>query len=235
MRVRVERTRARRGDEATLQTVALIRRAIVEGSQNWKVRQCALGIVRAAGVRAKDYAGELCALYAWCAQRLRYTRDPSTAELVQTPEVLLGQIEAEGAGGDCDDQGAADRGRRAGGGRGRVLRLAEEERTAAMNLQPLEAFLGVAKAADRLLDDAALPWPLRTVARASLMVAFGLIGFGHTRQVRRELVSALVAEDPDELFRAPTPRKRPTAPRRRARAKTTNGVGHSAPRPDAAA
>ena len=104
MRVRVQRTRARRGEEATLQTVALIRRAIVEGSQSWKVRQCALGIVRAAGVRPKDYAGELGALFAWCTRHLRYTRDPATAELVQTSEVLLGQIEAEGAGGDCDDQ-----------------------------------------------------------------------------------------------------------------------------------
>ncbi len=76
----------------------------MEGSQSWAVRQRALGIVRAAGAAAKDYAGELEALYAWCAEHLRYTRDPSTAELVHSPELLLWQIEHTGAGGDCDDQ-----------------------------------------------------------------------------------------------------------------------------------
>jgi len=104
MQVRLSRTRARRGEAATLATVDLIRKAIVEGSQNWKVRQRALAIVRAAGAMPKDYAGELEALFAWCAQHLRYTRDPSTAELVHSPELMLWQIENTGAGGDCDDQ-----------------------------------------------------------------------------------------------------------------------------------
>ncbi len=104
MDVRIQRTTAPRGLSATLQTVALIRHAIRDGSQSWKVRQRAIAIVREAGISAKNYAGELAALWDYCTGHLRYTRDPSTAELVHSAELLLELIDTTGAGGDCDDQ-----------------------------------------------------------------------------------------------------------------------------------
>ena len=94
-----------RGLRATLATVELIRRAIDEASKDLAVRAHAIRIVRAAGVRPQDYRGELRALFDYCCHKLRYTRDPITAELVHSAPRLLGEIERDGAtAGDCDDQ-----------------------------------------------------------------------------------------------------------------------------------
>lgn len=102
--VKIARQRIPRGVSATLRAVALIRHAITEGSQSWKVRQRAVAIVQRAQVEAKDYQGELQALWDWSAQNLRYTRDPATAELVHSAELLLDLIAAGAGAGDCDDQ-----------------------------------------------------------------------------------------------------------------------------------
>ena len=94
-----------RGIEATLATVELIRRAIVDGSRSLRVRKRAVEIVHAAGVCPKDYPGELRALFDYCSRKLRYTRDPATAELVHSSGRLLGEIDQRGyTAGDCDDQ-----------------------------------------------------------------------------------------------------------------------------------
>jgi hypothetical protein len=94
-----------RGIKATLATVELIRRAIVKGSRSQVVRRRAIAIVQKAGVPPKDYRGELRALFDYCSHKLRYTRDPATAELVHSPLRLLGEIDQQGfTAGDCDDQ-----------------------------------------------------------------------------------------------------------------------------------
>jgi len=77
----------------------------VAGSQSLRVRKRAVEIVHAAGVPPKDYPGELRALFDYCSRKLRYTRDPATAELVHSSGRMLGEIDQRGyTAGDCDDQ-----------------------------------------------------------------------------------------------------------------------------------
>lgn len=123
---------------------------------------------------------------------------------------------------------------------------------------PLEAFLGAVlerrefsalfdhgMGIGRLLTDAALPFPLRPMAKASLFVAFGLIAFGQTRQLQREarrFVASARKPPPFDLgefeaaMRRPErPKRAQGAPRTKARAKARNGAAHGAPPPSAAA
>ncbi len=75
------------------------------GSQSLRGRKRAGEIVHAAGVPPKDYPGELRALFDYCSRKLRYTRDPATAELVHSSGRMLGEIDQRGyTAGDCDDQ-----------------------------------------------------------------------------------------------------------------------------------
>ena len=58
------------------------------------VRDLALRIVGNAG-----FVGQVRCIQLWVQQNIRYIRDPTTAELVQTPQKTL-----QWTAGDCDDQ-----------------------------------------------------------------------------------------------------------------------------------
>jgi transglutaminase-like putative cysteine protease len=67
------------------------------GGQNIGIIQLAREVVR--GVRAKDYAAEIAALYYWVCRNYRYVRDPVHVELVQDPVAFV----KNGMSADCDD------------------------------------------------------------------------------------------------------------------------------------
>lgn len=76
----------------------MIAEMIREGAKDYWVRQCAIGIFRASGVRAKDRRGEVRSLFRWVRRNIRYTRDPVRVETLHTPRRML-LVRA----GDCDD------------------------------------------------------------------------------------------------------------------------------------
>jgi transglutaminase-like putative cysteine protease len=61
------------------------------------IRDTAISLV--AGLRPKDWSGEARLLYEYVRDRIRYTRDVSRVETLQTPPVTM-ELEA----GDCDDK-----------------------------------------------------------------------------------------------------------------------------------
>jgi transglutaminase-like putative cysteine protease len=79
-------------------TAHLIARLIREGAKDFYVRQKAIEIFRAAGVRPKDRFGEVCALFDWVRRSIRYTRDIFKVELLHSARRML-----ELRAGDCDD------------------------------------------------------------------------------------------------------------------------------------
>ena len=89
------------GRRGTAETVAIMAdlSAGPWGAQSPRIRDLALAIVRAAGIDAKDYRGEVDAIHAWMQAAIRYTRDPVGQERVQTPEYTAFAARA----GDCDD------------------------------------------------------------------------------------------------------------------------------------
>jgi Transglutaminase-like superfamily len=87
-----------RGYAGTRKTVALIAQLVREGAMDFCVRQTAIGILRRRGIRAKDYPGEIRALFDWVQRNVRYTRDIHRVELLHTARRML-QLRA----GDCDD------------------------------------------------------------------------------------------------------------------------------------
>jgi hypothetical protein len=91
-------SRIPKGYAGTKKTVALIAQLVQEGSRDFCVRQTAIGILRQGGVPAKDYAGEIRALFEWVKRNIRYTRDIHRVELLHTARRML-QLRA----GDCDD------------------------------------------------------------------------------------------------------------------------------------
>src|SRR5437899_8659145 len=87
-----------RGNRGTLVTARMIGEMIQSGAKDFYVRQKAIEIFRNAGVRPKDRFGEVCALYNWVKQNIRYTRDIFRVELLHTARRML-----ELRAGDCDD------------------------------------------------------------------------------------------------------------------------------------
>lgn len=61
------------------------------------MRDTAISLV--AGLRPRDWSGEARAIYEYVRDRIRYTRDVSGVETLQTPPVTM-ELEA----GDCDDK-----------------------------------------------------------------------------------------------------------------------------------
>ena len=86
------------GDAGTLETARIIARLVREGSRDFYVRQKAIAIFRACGVRPKDRLGEVSALFEWVRRNVRYTRDIWQVETLHTARRLL-----ELRAGDCDD------------------------------------------------------------------------------------------------------------------------------------
>jgi hypothetical protein len=74
---RIHRSLIPRGYRGTQTTVARMRGLIREGAKDFYVRQHAIDILIARSVPAKDYEGEIRALFEWVQQHVRYTRDPS--------------------------------------------------------------------------------------------------------------------------------------------------------------
>ncbi|MGH7596238.1 MAG: transglutaminase-like domain-containing protein [bacterium] len=87
-----------KGYAGTLATVRHIIALIKAGVKDFCVRQTAIDILLANGIRPKDYRGEIAALFEWVKHNIRYTRDIHRVELLHTPRRML-----ELRAGDCDD------------------------------------------------------------------------------------------------------------------------------------
>jgi hypothetical protein len=83
------------GTRKTLQHVqALIR----QGVKDFYVRQKAIDILFQRQIPAKDYLGEIQALFEWVQRNIRYTKDPFQLEVLHSARRIL-----ELRAGDCDD------------------------------------------------------------------------------------------------------------------------------------
>ena len=87
-----------RGYAGTMATAEHVIDLITSGAKDFDVRQTAIGILRRRDVRAKDYLGEIKALFEWVQRHVRYTRDPFRVEVLHSPRRML-----ELRAGDCDD------------------------------------------------------------------------------------------------------------------------------------
>jgi transglutaminase-like putative cysteine protease len=95
---RISLYRVPKGTPGTLVTARLIARMIRNGAKDFYVRQQAIQIFRAYGVRPKDRFGEVYALFDWVRRNVRYTRDIFRVELLHSARRML-----ELRAGDCDD------------------------------------------------------------------------------------------------------------------------------------
>ncbi|MFD6432300.1 transglutaminase domain-containing protein [Streptomyces venezuelae] len=96
--MRITTYRVPTGPAGTARTVGHIRSLILRGGKDMAVRRQAVRLLKARGVRPKDYLGEIEALFAWVRRTVRYTRDPYRVELLHSARRML-QLRA----GDCDD------------------------------------------------------------------------------------------------------------------------------------
>jgi Transglutaminase-like superfamily len=87
-----------KGYAGTLRTAEHVKRLIREGTKDFYVRQRAIDILLARGVRPKNYLGEIEALFEWVQRHVRYTKDPFRVEVLHSPRRML-----ELRAGDCDD------------------------------------------------------------------------------------------------------------------------------------
>lgn len=85
------------GAEGIRETLRIMKKIVEQWKTNASVRQLAMMLVRS--VPEKDFAGELAALLKFVQQRLRYVKDITGVETLQSPvrTLELGQ-------GDCDDK-----------------------------------------------------------------------------------------------------------------------------------
>lgn len=95
---RIRMYRVPKGTRGTLVTARLITQLIRDGAKDFYVRQKAIEIFRAYGVRPKDRFGEVRALFNWVRRNIRYTRDIFRVELLHSARRML-----ELRAGDCDD------------------------------------------------------------------------------------------------------------------------------------
>ena len=95
---RVEHRHIPSGLAGTRKTVEHVGRLICDGARDFYVRQRAIDILLARGVPAKDYLGEIDALFRWVQRNVRYTKDPFRIEVLHSARRML-----ELRAGDCDD------------------------------------------------------------------------------------------------------------------------------------
>jgi len=95
---RVDRRHIPSGLEGTRTTAAHVGRLIRDGAGDFYVRQKAIDILLERGVPAKDYLGEIDALFRWVQRHVRYTKDPFRIEVLHSARRML-ELKA----GDCDD------------------------------------------------------------------------------------------------------------------------------------
>ena len=96
--VRITTRRIPSGARGTDWTVEQIRSFILEGAKDFRVRRRVVEILMAQKVHARDYLGEIKALFEWVQRNIRYTRDPHRVELLHSARRML-----ELRAGDCDD------------------------------------------------------------------------------------------------------------------------------------
>lgn len=87
-----------RGYAGTRKTLQHIQVLIRQGVKDFYVRQKAIDILFEQGIRAKDYLGEINALFQWVQRNIRYTKDPIRLEVLHSARRIL-----ELRAGDCDD------------------------------------------------------------------------------------------------------------------------------------
>lgn len=95
---RIQILRVPRGTKGTLATARIIGRLVREGAKDFYVRQKAIEIFRAYGIKPKNRLGEVCALFDFVKRNIRYTRDIFRVELLHSARRML-ELQA----GDCDD------------------------------------------------------------------------------------------------------------------------------------
>lgn len=95
-RIRVVRVPC--GTKGTLVTARIIAKLIRDGAKDFYVRQKAIEVFRAYGVKPKNRIGEVCALFDFVKRNIRYTRDIYRVELLHSARRML-----ELRAGDCDD------------------------------------------------------------------------------------------------------------------------------------
>lgn len=84
------------GPAGAVQTIAQMRQFVLEAVRDpvQQIRDVALQIIGPAA-----YVGQVRAIQLWVQTHIRYVHDPTTVELVQTPQKTL-----QWSAGDCDDQ-----------------------------------------------------------------------------------------------------------------------------------
>jgi transglutaminase-like putative cysteine protease len=95
---RIRVLRVPKGTRGTLTTAEIIGRLIQDSAKDFYVRQKAIEIFRAYGVKPKDRFGEVCSLFDFVKRNIRYTRDIFRVELLHSARRML-----ELRAGDCDD------------------------------------------------------------------------------------------------------------------------------------
>jgi transglutaminase-like putative cysteine protease len=95
---RIEIVRVPKGPKGTIVSARLIANLIRQGARDFYVRQKAIQIFRETGAPPKDRFAEVCALFNWVRNHIRYTRDIFRVELLHTARRML-----ELRAGDCDD------------------------------------------------------------------------------------------------------------------------------------
>ncbi|QEU90454.1 transglutaminase domain-containing protein [Streptomyces kanamyceticus] len=98
MSMRITTYRVPSGPAGTARTAWHMRSLILQGGKDMYVRRRAVRLLKARGVRPKDYLGEIRALFEWVRRSVRYTRDPYRVELLHSARRMI-QLRA----GDCDD------------------------------------------------------------------------------------------------------------------------------------
>src|SRR5882724_7000750 len=81
---RIRIVRVPKGPRGTIASADLIAKLIREGAQDFYVRQKAIEIFREASAALKDRWAEVCALFNWVRNNIRYTRDIFRTELLHT-------------------------------------------------------------------------------------------------------------------------------------------------------
>lgn len=95
---RIRIVRVPKGARGTLTSAQLIADLIRQGARDFYVRQKAIEIFRETGAPPKDRWAEVCSLFHWVQNNIRYTRDIFRTELLHTARRML-ELQA----GDCDD------------------------------------------------------------------------------------------------------------------------------------
>lgn len=87
-----------KGFLGTRETLKSVQHLIRQGVKDFYVRQKAIDILFDRAIRAKDYLGEIRALFEWVQKNVRYTKDPFRLEVLHSARRIL-----ELRAGDCDD------------------------------------------------------------------------------------------------------------------------------------